>query len=155
MFWRSRVNITRFFCDRIGGDNCLEVKYENLILTPERELRRICDFLEEEYSDDMLNCNRKDFEILHYSHQLVSEKPDARRIGVWKIKMEETDLRNYEALNNDILAYYGYDFTERGKIIRIWARIRYFWYLLTGKAYIRRFLKAMYIMNKYDPRCTE
>jgi hypothetical protein len=155
MFWRSRVNITRFFCDRIGRDRFIEVKYENLILKPEQELKRICEFLEEEYSDDMLNGNRKDFEIMHHSHQLVSEKPDATRIGVWKINMGKNNLRNYEALNNDILACYGYDCTDRGKILCIWARIRYFRYLFTGKAYLKRFFKAMYILNRYSSRCAE
>jgi hypothetical protein len=53
--WRMFVDAGQASARAFGADVCYELKYENLLVNPETELRRICDFLGEEFSPDMVN----------------------------------------------------------------------------------------------------
>lgn len=51
--WKQRVNIARRAGKRVGQDKYYELHYENLTANPAYEIKRICDFLEEDYHENM------------------------------------------------------------------------------------------------------
>lgn len=56
--WRNAVISGRRIRSRVAADTYTEVRYEDLIAEPERELRRLCAFLGEHFDDRMLAPHR-------------------------------------------------------------------------------------------------
>jgi len=52
--WSKAVEVMRESCKRVGRDNCLEVRYENLILHPRSSLQKIGEFLELPWHENMM-----------------------------------------------------------------------------------------------------
>ena len=94
----------------LGEKAFLQVHYEDLLATPEQELRRICDFLGEEYSpvmlayyqqDKVLKCDQRNATNLR--RPVLSDNT-----GKWRSHMTGRELRIFEALAGDSLERYGY-----------------------------------------------
>jgi hypothetical protein len=78
----------------------VEVVYERLILDPPGELARLAAFLGVPYDAAMLDYTRS---VPHF------ERPDPRRIGQWRSKLSESEVRLAEARLGPLLAERGYE----------------------------------------------
>ncbi len=107
----------------------MEVRYEDLVLDTERELRKICDFSEIAWHPAMLayyqTAENRLLELTtitdHNAHRIataeerrhihinVSRPPDASRIGNWKSEMSDTQKRHFAAIAGSMLREFGYD----------------------------------------------
>ncbi|MEZ5155639.1 MAG: sulfotransferase [Solirubrobacterales bacterium] len=125
--WRSRVNRGRSQAPYLGY--YLEVKFEDLILQTERELRRICEFIELDFDEDMLGYHLTAEQRLQekaralprahgeaqsaekrlMSHAKTFEPPNPDMIGTWRERMSPADRAAYEALAGDLLDELGYE----------------------------------------------
>jgi hypothetical protein len=112
----------------------MEVKFEDLILHTERELRRICEFIELEFDEDMLGYylmaeqrlqekaralprahgEAQSAEKRLMSHAKTFEPPNPDMIGTWRERMSPADRAAYEALAGDLLAELGYEVDGAG-----------------------------------------
>lgn len=52
--WTQAIDAGRAAARRLPPDSYIETRYERLVATPEAELRRLCDFLEEAYTPAMI-----------------------------------------------------------------------------------------------------
>ena len=73
--------------DRTAAENRLDVRYEELVLHPERVLRRVCEFLGEPYSVAMLT----------YSDDTTYEAPNRDSVERWRVNLSRRDVRRVEA----------------------------------------------------------
>ena len=125
--WRSRVNRGRSQAPYLGY--YIEVKFEDLVLETERELRRICEFIEVPFDENMLRYHLTAEQRLQEkaralprvhgeaqsaekrlaSHAKTFEPPNPEMIGTWRQRMSPADRAAYEALAGDLLAELGYD----------------------------------------------
>ena len=125
--WRSRVNRGRSQAPYLGY--YIEVKFEDLVLDTERELRRICEFIEVPFDENMLGYHLTAEQRLQEkaralprvhgeaqsaekrlaSHAKTFEPPNPEMIGTWRQRMSPADRAAYEALAGDLLAELGYD----------------------------------------------
>lgn len=125
--WRSRVNRGRSQAPYLGY--YIEVKFEDLVLETERELRRICEFIEVPFDERMLGYHLTAEQRLQEkaralprvhgeaqsaekrlaSHAKTFEPPNPEMIGTWRQRMSPADRAAYEALAGDLLAELGYD----------------------------------------------
>jgi hypothetical protein len=107
----------------------MEVMFEDLVLHTERELRRICEFVELEFDPAMLGYHETAEQRLREkaralprshgeaqsaekrlaSHAKTFEPPNPDLIGTWKTRMTPADRASYEALAGDLLAELGYE----------------------------------------------
>jgi len=130
--WRSRVNRGRSQAPYLGF--YMEVRFEDLILDTERELRRICEFIEIEFDERMLGYHETAEQRLQEkarqlprahgeaqsaakrlaSHAKTFEPPNPAMIGTWKERMSPADRAAYEALAGDLLAELGYEVDGAG-----------------------------------------
>jgi len=79
----------------------MTVRYEDLVATPERELRRICAFVGVEYEPGMVE-DRRGSTGVAASHECLS------RSGRWRSEMPP-EVQHYAALNlGDLLEEHGY-----------------------------------------------
>ena len=94
----------------LGDDSFYQLRYEDLVLDPERELRRVCAFLGEEFEPLML--------AYHQAQNTAhSERRNANNlrcpvmsnnVGKWRTEMTDRELRIFEALGGAGLERCGY-----------------------------------------------
>ncbi len=125
--WRSRVLRGRSQAPYLGF--YMEVQFEDLVVHTERELRRICEFIELDFHPDMLGYHETAEQRLQEkaralprahgeaqsaekrlaSHAKTFEPPNPDHINTWKQRMSPEDRAAFEALAGDLLADLGYE----------------------------------------------
>lgn len=85
--------------ERIDPSRRMELRYEDLIRDPQRELGRVCAFLGVEYDAGMLD----------YSKDSSYERPDPKLIGQWRKKLSPEELALLEARIGPLLRRKGYE----------------------------------------------
>ncbi len=131
--WRSRVLRGRAQQPYLGF--YIEVKFEDLVLDTERELRRICEFIELDFDPAMLGYHETAEQRLQEkaralprahgapqaaekrlaSHAKTFEPPNPELIGTWRERMSRADRAAYEALAGDLLGELGYELEGTGE----------------------------------------
>jgi len=94
----------------LGESLIKRIRYEDLILNSEKTIKDICDFLNIDYQEDMLE--GKGFKVPSYTicqHKLVGKKPDKSRLYSWKNKLSTRDVEIFEYITGECLLYLGYD----------------------------------------------
>lgn len=79
-------------------DQYLEVAQEQLILTPEKVLRRVCEFIGLDYNDAMLD----------YAKHSSYGKPDPSLVEQWRHKLTPQEVELVEAAAGDLMRQRGY-----------------------------------------------
>jgi hypothetical protein len=88
----------------------MRVRYEDVVLEPERTLRTVCRFAEIEFTDDMVE--GRGFVVPAYTrqqHSLVGSQPDRRRTTEWQTKLTPREIELFEYRAGDVLRYFDYD----------------------------------------------
>ena len=57
LLWRGGIRAARRAGSRLGPDRYLEVRLEELLSSPEEQIRRMCAFLGEDFDKSLLQCN--------------------------------------------------------------------------------------------------
>ena len=94
----------------LGGDNFHQLRYEDLVLNPERELRRICAFLGEDFEPLMLAYHQAQ-NSPHIEKRNASNLRCpimSNNVEKWRTEMTYRELRIFEALGGTGLDRYGY-----------------------------------------------
>lgn len=124
--WLYRIRETRRQAQNVK--NYTEIKFEDLVIQPEIELKKICDFIKLPFDSKMLNYyqnseerlsemeNRynKDGSIRVSKQQrmdifkLTNKPPDKSRIQAWKNKMPKEELIQFNKIAGDLLRDLGY-----------------------------------------------
>lgn len=131
--WRWKVTICHKVGSVRGSGYFLEIKYEDLVSDTEPTLRRICSFLEEDYSPEMLNYHETaETEVPKSSskwHRNSIRKPDPTKLGVWKKRLSKTDRIIFEQVAGDTLELFAY---EREGLRSTWfSRAKNLYYAVT------------------------
>jgi protein-tyrosine sulfotransferase len=101
----------------------IEVKYEDLMEFPERELQRICQFFGIAYTDAMLNYDEKAKKELenntsygetikqHLSllHEGLTQKVSTDKVGFWKTNLSEKEYNTVWSICGGIATEIGYE----------------------------------------------
>ena len=95
------------------GDNFLEIRYEDLVRQPEKMLRKICEFIGENYDAAMLSYSEKAGEVVPTDslkwHRNSIKPPDPSRLDNWKTDMTKAERIIFEQLAGDTLDLFGYE----------------------------------------------
>ncbi len=131
--WRGRVLRGRAQQPYLGY--YMEVKFEDLVLDTEGQLRRICEFIELDFDPAMLGYHETAQERLKEkarelprgkgrdpqsaerrlkSHEKTFEPPNPSLVGGYRTKMDPADQAAYEALAGDLLIELGYEANSLG-----------------------------------------
>jgi hypothetical protein len=96
----------------IDADPCtLTVRYEDLVLSPEEELVKICQFVGEAYEPGMLDTSQSARQVNRTQEpwkDKVGQPLDARRVSVWESELTAGEVRQAEALVGHRLRAFGY-----------------------------------------------
>jgi hypothetical protein len=114
--WKRRVTEARRSADRLRPELFLELRYEDLVVDPGPQLRRICRFLDEDYHPNMLQFHLTAEESIREGgfHDAVRNQLTTERIDRWRREMSASDLRVFEAVAGPNLTGLGYEVVRHG-----------------------------------------
>jgi hypothetical protein len=110
--WRTEILAARRLGKHVGG-RYLELRYEDLVVEPERELRRVCEHASLRWEPAMLE---------HADAPEVSAMPEHRNLAQpptpglrdWRSQMQREDALAFEQVAGDVLRSAGYELLEPG-----------------------------------------
>jgi len=126
--WKDKVSKARRDAPLLK--HYMELRYEDLILDPERSLRAISEFVDIGYDGAMLDYHRRAEDRLQEmarelpeqggktrlsverrmaTHARTTEPPDPERVTRWRKEMSAPEREAFESVAGDLLAELGYD----------------------------------------------
>ena len=109
LWWRWDVSVGRRDGMALGASRYLEVRYEDIVDAPALAMRRVADFIDLDYSDEMVAYH----EGRQRSDPGLSAKaawlPPTKGLRDWRTQMSPEDIELFEALAGNELAGAGYE----------------------------------------------
>ncbi|MFA5903080.1 MAG: sulfotransferase [Desulfobacula sp.] len=112
--WRGHVAGKRAW-GKVHPNRYCEVRYEDLIVNLEREIRRICEFIGIEFRSEMLAFYQGEMAqtiAMSTTHLLLGSPIDSKNCGKWRTQMSREDIELFEWIAGDMLAELGYPVTN-------------------------------------------
>ena len=95
-----------------GNQFFMEIKYEHLVQEPEATIRKICEFLCEDYEPEMLEFNAGGREEVPEGslkwHRSSVEAPDPSKLGRWRTELSRADRVIFEQNAGEALDLFDY-----------------------------------------------
>jgi sulfotransferase family protein len=114
LYWRYSVAIGREAGTALGRELYLEMRYEDLVATPEGELGRLCEFLDLPYAQAMLQFHEGRTRPKAGRSSKAQWLPPTLGLRDWRTQLPREDVERIEAAVNDLLSSCGYDSQSRG-----------------------------------------
>jgi Sulfotransferase family len=108
--WRTEILSARRL-GRHAGDRYLELRYEDLVAEPERELRRVCEHGSLPWEADMLDHTRISDAANMPEHRNLAQPPTPG-LRDWRSQMSREDALAFEQVAGDVLRSAGYELLE-------------------------------------------
>jgi hypothetical protein len=111
--WNERIRKGRSDGAKLGPDRYQEVRFEELLENPEATLSRICEFVGEPYTDQLLQLTRLP------GDRKRSNRPtlDQNNKNKWPTRMRTSDQVIFESVAGDLLKELGYPVTNQTRRI--------------------------------------
>jgi hypothetical protein len=137
-WWNDAIWVGRRVGAVLGRKRYAEVRFEDLVRNPEDELRRLCDFLGEEYSPAMLDYHKTADDAIpagqRAQHRNYNAPPDPSRLFAWRREMHPCDVAIFTRYAHRMLAELSYE-VPRTHV----SKLRLGWRLF--KIFVRRYVK--------------
>ena len=110
--WAWRVTLAHKMGMMLDARYYLEIKYEDLVHTPEPVLRRVCEFLGEAFDQQMLKyhehaaADMPDSALKFHGNSI--RPPDPAKTQSWRREMSVADKALFEEVAGDALKAFGY-----------------------------------------------
>ena len=94
--WNNSINDFRKFKAKHGSDKLIEIKYENLVQNPQKELKRICDKINIPFEKQMLDPQKSinkygDTKLKH--HKNLKNPVNTQSIDKWENQLSEKEKK--------------------------------------------------------------
>lgn len=108
--WQQHLETAAALKAELNENSFLDVRYEELLREPEGIARKICAFLNEDFSAQMLSFYKTEIAYpTDRNNQLnLSQPPLVSNIGKWRSAMTSRQLHIFEAVAGHTLEQYGY-----------------------------------------------
>jgi hypothetical protein len=111
-YWKKQVEAGRSAGVLLGADRYFEVFYEQLIEQPETTLKSLCNWLEIEYTPQMLNYYVTAHDNIPKEHsnlfELTNKPLDTSRVYAWKRQLSHQEVADFESVTDELLNTLGY-----------------------------------------------
>ena len=108
--WRVEIEAARRLGRRSEG-RYLELRYEDLVREPDRELRRICDFASLPWEPEMVDYAGTT-EVAQMPEHRNLAQPPTPGLRDWREQMPPEDARAFEEVAGDVLRDSGYELVD-------------------------------------------
>ena len=113
--WSRNIRTIRNSFDKMYWNNVHELRYEDLVSNPSRELKKVCLFLEEPYDLNMERYfiknkleHQEPIEFLQWKAKTI-ERPTTSEIGKFISELTHNEIKEFESVSVSILKVYNYD----------------------------------------------
>ena len=111
--WKWNDSIETYdYLKKLNSGNILSIKYEDLVSNPKDSLILVCDFLNIQYNEQMLDTS-KSAENLGVKklniHANLSKKINTSAVGKWKKELNENQINKINNLTKTNRLRFGYD----------------------------------------------
>jgi hypothetical protein len=110
--WRTEILAARRLGRKAGG-RYLELRYEEFVAEPERELRRVCEHASLSWEPGMLDHTRVSDTANMPEHRNLAQPPTPG-LRDWRTQMEPGGALAFEHVAGDVLRNAGYELVEAG-----------------------------------------
>jgi hypothetical protein len=109
--WKQYLLAAEAARSQLGEKAFLQVRYEDLLSDPARELRRMCAFLGEGFAPSMLRFyeDRRCFHAESQNARNLRRPVLSDNTGKWRSGLSARETRIFESLAGEFLERYGYD----------------------------------------------
>lgn len=111
--WREQVWWVRRMGSLLGAERYHELRYEDLVTDPEKELRSLCRFLDLEFEPAMLSYHRRVSQAIpdekRHIWPMIDRAPRRDNIEKWRERMSEGEKICFEKRAHDVLEELGYE----------------------------------------------
>lgn len=107
--WSHWTRTARAEGRALGDDRYLEVRYEELVDRPERELRRICELAGLDYTPEMLSYPERASRNGVPAYHRHAQAAPVKGLRDWSRDMTKDDLALFEAIAGDQIRAMGYE----------------------------------------------
>src|SRR5436190_9997033 len=108
--WRTEILAARRL-GRHAGSRYLELRYEDLVAEPERELRRVCEHASLPWEEGMLDHTRASDAAHLPEHRNIAQRPTPG-LRDWRSQTSREDALAFEQVGGDVLRSAGYELLE-------------------------------------------
>lgn len=112
--WSNNIRKIRKSFHAIGWEKVIEIRYEDLVESPEHTLKRICSFLGEEFDPLMLDFHLRNKEkeleprdFLAWKEETL-ETVNTSKVGKYKAVMGKEEIDAFVNIGRDVFQAYGY-----------------------------------------------
>lgn len=115
--WIQAIDACRRSGKKLGPDRYFEVRYEDIIDDPEREMRAVCAFLGEEFHPDMCAPEQiaADVTPANWSHQKqILRGVNDKSVELWRQQLEPWEVATLERAAGGRLRSLGYELSGIG-----------------------------------------
>lgn len=111
--WRTEIRAARRLGERVGQAHYLELRYEDLVADPDRELGRACAFAGLTFDPAMLRY-AGEVDVSAKPHQQSLTRPPTPGLRDWRRELSPEEVGAFEAVAGDLLADLGYEVSSPG-----------------------------------------
>ena len=106
--WATEVQAGRALGRRVGARRYFELRYEDLVASPEDVLSQICAFAGLPWEPGMLGY-AEEVDVSARPHQQNLRRPPTVGLRDWRTDLEPGDVAGFEDVAGDVLAALGYE----------------------------------------------
>lgn len=109
--WMMAIDCSRESGAKLGRNRFCEVRYEDLVTDPEKEMRRVCEFLGEAFVPEMCHPEKIAEQVnpAHYQQRRqISEGIYTKSMEAWRDELTPWEIATFEKAAGSRLALYGY-----------------------------------------------
>lgn len=116
--WKRRVTDARRDGTSLGPESYMEVRFEELTEDPGHVLSRLCEFLGEDFSEDMTHPEKMASKMYHSRgiHSSTRSAPTGQKAQRWRTSMRASDQRIFGAIAGELLRDLGYESDESASL---------------------------------------
>lgn len=132
-FWNEAIARWDRLTERLPKGQCMEVRYEELVRDPRAVLTSICEFVGQEFDEQMLE----------YHKDTNYEAPDVSLVQQWRKKLSPDQIRQIETKCRALMPRYGYEPVTRPQELTTRERI--------ALHYRHRINRIRFNLDRYGP----
>jgi hypothetical protein len=110
LLWKSSMRQIRMIKTKVSAHNLMIIRYEDLVNDPETVVRKMCEFVGEQFEPNMLNVDTHNSSVQTGGGGIFSSS-----IGTWRFNLTAEETYIAQLLNGKELHAFGYE-TKHQKI---------------------------------------
>lgn len=124
-YWERTAITTDRMLKMLPNERVFEVKYEDLVINSKDVLLKLCNFVDIEYQDDMLELyslkaqsNEAVSERIQGIHSNLSSKPDKAQLYKWRESLSSVDKAIASEIAHKALSRFGYEISKKTHFLK-------------------------------------